>query len=86
MGGNDAGVPRGGGGRQGRGAWACGSRRVGCKAALWDPWFSNWEQRWREVRTKALEGGGALQAWGLPGPPVRCNRTPLTCLRRGMLS
>lgn len=42
-------------GRLGLQNWA-----VRCEAALWEPWFSNWEGRWSEMRSKALEGGGAL--------------------------
>jgi len=53
-----------------RGPWA-----GGFGVALWDPW----EVRVREDRRKRLAGGDALQAWGRPRPPARCNRTPLSC-------
>lgn len=31
------------------------------------------------MRRKGLAGGGGLQTWGHPRPPVRCNPTPLSC-------
>lgn len=37
--------------------------------------FQTPEVRDREMRRKGLQGGGALQPWGHPRPPVRCNWT-----------